>query len=114
MSSRFEATPILVDGVLYVSTPIGRVSALDPTTGAERWTYDARVDLTRDYGDFANRGVSYWRDAKAATGTPCRSSRLFGHAVDARLIAARTPPRARHAAGVRERRDRWTCPTAWR
>ena len=79
MSSRFEATPILVDGVLYVSTPLGRVSALDPRTGTERWTYDARVDLTRDYGDFANRGVSYWKGAKDA--------RIFLATVDARLIA---------------------------
>ena len=79
MSSRFEATPIFVDGMLYVSTPLGRVSALDPRTGVERWTYDARVDLTRDYGDFANRGVSYWRDVKGA--------RVFLATVDARLIA---------------------------
>ncbi|HZH42181.1 MAG TPA: pyrroloquinoline quinone-dependent dehydrogenase [Gemmatimonadales bacterium] len=79
MYSRFEATPILAGGVLYVSTPLGRVSALDPATGAERWSYDARVDLTRDYGDFANRGVSYWKDANGA--------RVFLATVDARLIA---------------------------
>ncbi|HYK12032.1 MAG TPA: pyrroloquinoline quinone-dependent dehydrogenase [Gemmatimonadales bacterium] len=79
MSSRFEDTPLFVNGLLYVSTPIGRVSALDPTTGAERWTYDARVDLTRDYGDFANRGVSYWHDAKGG--------RVYLATVDARLIA---------------------------
>src|SRR2546425_9511227 len=34
---RFEATPLLVDGMLYVSTPLGSVVALDPATGAERW-----------------------------------------------------------------------------
>ena len=32
-NGRFEATPLLVDGRLYVSTPLGRVSALDPATG---------------------------------------------------------------------------------
>lgn len=84
--SRFEATPLFVDGMLYVSTPLGRVSAVDPVTGAERWTYDARVDLTRDYGDFANRGVSYWRDSKAAAGSVC-STRVYIATVDARLIA---------------------------
>ena len=50
-TGRFEATPLLLEGVLYLSTPLGRVSALDPASGAERWTYDPRVDLTRDYGD---------------------------------------------------------------
>ena len=32
----FEATPIVVDGTLYLSTPFGRVIALDPETGVER------------------------------------------------------------------------------
>ena len=34
---RFEATPILVDGTLYLSTPLARVLALDPASGAQRW-----------------------------------------------------------------------------
>src|SRR5437764_13769484 len=42
--SAFEATPILADGVLYLSTPFNRVIALDPRTGAERWAYDPKVD----------------------------------------------------------------------
>ncbi|HXJ32292.1 MAG TPA: pyrroloquinoline quinone-dependent dehydrogenase [Gemmatimonadales bacterium] len=83
---RFEATPILVDGTLYVSSPLGRVSALDPETGAERWTYDPMVDLHGSYGDFANRGVSTWRDAAAAPGAVCRR-RIYIGTVDARLIA---------------------------
>ena len=33
----FEATPIYVDGTLYLSTPLGRVIALDPVTGQQRW-----------------------------------------------------------------------------
>jgi quinoprotein glucose dehydrogenase len=83
---RFEATPLVLDGLLYLSTPLGRVSALDPATGAERWTYDPRVDLARDYGDFANRGVSAWRDPGAAAGAPC-TRRIYVATVDARLIA---------------------------
>src|SRR5690349_126906 len=39
---RFEANPILVDGTLYLATPLGRVVALDPVTGAERWQTDER------------------------------------------------------------------------
>jgi quinoprotein glucose dehydrogenase len=83
---RFEATPLVLDGLLYVSTPLGRVSALDPATGAERWTYDPRVDLARDYGDFANRGVSAWSDPGAGAGAAC-ARRLYVATVDARLIA---------------------------
>jgi quinoprotein glucose dehydrogenase len=83
---RFEATPILVDGTLYLSTPLATVVALDPASGAERWVYDPQVDLRGDYGDFANRGVAAWLDASAAAGTPCRR-RIFVATVDARLIA---------------------------
>lgn len=36
----FEATPILFEDTLYLDTPYDRVIALDPETGAERWTYD--------------------------------------------------------------------------
>ncbi|HET7251371.1 MAG TPA: pyrroloquinoline quinone-dependent dehydrogenase [Gemmatimonadales bacterium] len=83
---RFEATPLLVDGTLYVSSPLGRVSALDPRTGSERWTYDPMVDLHGDYGDLANRGVSTWLDRSAPAGTTCRL-RVYIGTVDARLIA---------------------------
>src|SRR5215470_14250467 len=47
----FEATPILVDGSLYLTTPFNRVIALDPATGAERWTYDPQVKLDQSYSE---------------------------------------------------------------
>jgi quinoprotein glucose dehydrogenase len=84
--TRFEAAPLLVDGTLYISTPFGRVIALDPETGRERWTFDPGVDLEGDYGDFANRGVATWLDSKAPRGKPCRR-RIFVAPIDARLIA---------------------------
>jgi quinoprotein glucose dehydrogenase len=82
----FEATPIVVDGTLYLSTPLGRVLALDPVTGAERWRFDARVNPTVGFGDFTSRGVSAWLDPAAAESVPCRR-RIFLATVDARLIA---------------------------
>jgi quinoprotein glucose dehydrogenase len=82
---RFESTPIVVDGTMYLSSPLGTVMALDPATGAERWRFDPRIDLGGDYGDFTNRGVSTWLDARATSG-PCRR-RIFVAPVDARLIA---------------------------
>ncbi len=39
----YEATPILLDGVLYVSTPYGHVHAIDAATGAGIWHYDAQL-----------------------------------------------------------------------
>lgn len=61
----FQATPLLVDGVLYLSTPYNRVVALDPTSGRELWSYDpkAYVDGQVPNGTgFVHRGVAAWRD----------------------------------------------------
>jgi len=82
----FEVTPILVDGKLYLSTPWGHVLALDPTTGTKIWEFDPDIDLTHDYSEATNRGVSAWHDAKAKRGSPC-AMRIFIGTIDARLIA---------------------------
>lgn len=76
----FEATPLYVDGTLYLSTPVGRVIALDPVTGKERWSYDAKAPKDSGYGDFASRGVSTWV-------SPTGERRIFVATIDARLIA---------------------------
>src|SRR6185437_13236825 len=59
--TQFEATPLYVDGTLYIGTPLGRVIALDPVTGKQRWAYDPHIDKDEGYGDYANRGVSTWK-----------------------------------------------------
>src|SRR5262245_36321534 len=79
-ATAFEVTPLYVDGTLYLSTPLGRVIALDPVTGKERWSYDAKVPKDAGYGDFANRGVSTWK-------SPSGQRRIFLASIDARLIA---------------------------
>ena len=68
----FEATPILVEGMLYLSTPFNQVIALDPATGAEKWKYDPRVDRSRGYSEVTSRGVTAWTYAKAGAGAPCK------------------------------------------
>jgi quinoprotein glucose dehydrogenase len=83
---KFEATPLVVDGTMYISTPFGRVIALDPVTGRERWRYDAKPDHNGNWGDFANRGVSTWVDASAPADSPCRR-RIYLGTIDARIIA---------------------------
>lgn len=62
--SAFEATPLLIDGTLYVVTPMNRIIALDPETSAHRWTFDPKPALTGDYGDgLVCRGLASWRDS---------------------------------------------------
>src|SRR5690606_41413794 len=57
----FEATPVMVEGTLYFSTPSGRVIALDAVTGTEKWKYDPEIDLKKHYSEITSRGVSTWQ-----------------------------------------------------
>ena len=82
----FEATPIYVDGLLYIGTPFGKAIALDPVTGREVWAFDTKIDRNGNYGDFANRGVTTWLDTRTAQGQPCRR-RIYLATIDARLFA---------------------------
>jgi quinoprotein glucose dehydrogenase len=85
--SGFEATPILVDGTLYFTTPFNRVIALDPDTGKQLWTYDPKIDQTLDYGDgLVNRGVATWLDPTRTSNQPCHR-RIYESTQDARLIS---------------------------
>src|SRR5207245_6985632 len=68
-----EATPLVADGVMYVGTPLGRVIALDPATGRERWVFDPKIKRDVTYGDLSIRGVATWVDAES---TICKVGRL--------------------------------------
>ena len=86
-TTAYEATPILVDGLLYVCSPFNRVLALDPQTGAERWDYDPEIDLSGRYANqLVCRGVASWLDADRTGSDACRR-RIFTATNDARLIA---------------------------
>jgi quinohemoprotein ethanol dehydrogenase len=58
-----EATPLVIDGVMYTSGNFGRVYALDAATGAERWVYDPTDGQAGRYAccDAVNRGVAVWK-----------------------------------------------------
>lgn len=63
-SGSLKVTPIVVDGVMYVSTAFSQVAAIDPGTGETLWVYDPE-----DYkkgrpanAGFQHRGVDYWTD----------------------------------------------------
>ena len=73
-----EATPIVVDGVMYFSTAWSKVFALNAATGARLWSYDPKVP--RQWGanaccDVVNRGVAVWQ------------GRIYIGTLDGRLIA---------------------------
>lgn len=66
-----EATPIVVDGVLYTSGAWSQVYALDAKTGKQIWRYDPSVDgnyARRTCCDVVNRGVQVWK-GKVYVGT---------------------------------------------
>ncbi len=61
----FENTPLMIDNVMYVTTPYNRVVALDPETGSELWSYDPKsyVDGQPPNGTgYVHRGIAVWRD----------------------------------------------------
>ena len=82
----FEATPILIDGLLYFSTPTDIVIAIDAANGRERWRYDPRIARNSQYSEATSRGVSFWSERSAKSNQPC-ALRIFVGTLDARLIA---------------------------
>jgi quinohemoprotein ethanol dehydrogenase len=61
-----EATPIVADGVMFITLPWSKVIALDAAGGKELWNYDPQVPgVTGRYAccDVVNRGVALWKGA---------------------------------------------------
>ena len=59
-----EATPIVIDGIMYTSGTWGYVYALDAATGNELWRFDPRADpqaARNPCCDLVNRGVAVWK-----------------------------------------------------
>jgi len=73
-----EATPLVVDGIMYVTASWSVVHAIDVRTGKRLWTYDPKVDREAGYKgccDVVNRGVALYK------------GKVFVAAYDGRLIA---------------------------
>ena len=74
-----EATPLVVDGVMYVSAAWSVVHAINAKTGERLWTYDPKVSKGAEgfkgCCDVVNRGVALWK------------GKVFVGAYDGRLIA---------------------------
>jgi quinohemoprotein ethanol dehydrogenase len=73
-----EATPLVIDGTMYVSTAWSKVKAIDAASGRIVWEYDPQVpgsQAVRACCDVVNRGVAAWGD------------KLYFGTLDGRLIA---------------------------
>ena len=77
----FESTPLVVDGVLYFSTPSNRVIALDAETGKEIWQFDPQAGRAEPRQYLQHRGVAYWQSKKGD------DQRILYGTFDGRLIA---------------------------
>ncbi|MEE3332438.1 MAG: PQQ-dependent dehydrogenase, methanol/ethanol family, partial [Myxococcota bacterium] len=73
-----QSTPIVVDGVMWVTGPWSVVHALDAVSGSHLWTYDPRVP--REHARFACCGVSN-------RGVAIYEAQVFVGTIDGRLIA---------------------------
>lgn len=83
----FEATPIMVDGTLFFSTPTSRVFAIDAATGQKKWAYDPDVYLRQDLSEITSRGVSVWPATTDKRASAAMGKRIFVATLDGRLIA---------------------------
>jgi quinohemoprotein ethanol dehydrogenase len=73
-----EATPVVVNGVMYVTAPWSIVYAIDARTGKRIWTYDPKTPRSIGWKaccDVVNRGVAVYK------------GKVFVGSLDARLIA---------------------------
>ena len=93
-SSQIQCNPLIIDGILYGTSPKLKVFALDAATGKEIWRFDP-ASVT-DFSLHVNRGVVYWEDGddkrifftagpylfalNADTGYPIQTFGIFGRA----------------------------------
>jgi glucose dehydrogenase len=74
-AATFQTTPLVADGVMYLTAPYSHVIALDAATGREFWRYEHKSRAAKLCCGPANRGVALG------------SGKVFVATVDARLIA---------------------------
>lgn len=77
--SAFEATPLMVDGVLYFTTPFNRLVALDAETGKQLWSFDPKIRKDVGRNLYIHRGAAFWTDGK--------QKRLYYGTLDGDLFA---------------------------
>ncbi len=115
-----QATPLMIGGVLYVSTSVSQVAAIEAISGRTLWVHDPKVWVHGTPANFGyvHRGVAHWTDGRdariliatgnaylialdARTGTPVTSfgdegrvdlTEGLGRPVDRRWYTVTSPP----------------------
>ena len=88
-ATTWGATPLFVNGMVYVGTPKYKIFALDPASGEKKWSYDAGATGSLENQGLKNRGVAYWAASTPVAGQPCQKMVYIGnmqgvlHGVDA-------------------------------
>ena len=80
--SRLQATPLMVDGVLYFNTPLSQGVAVDAATGETRWVFNPKSyeeGTPSMSGPWTQRGVAYWTDGEG-------DERIFWGTGNGRLV----------------------------
>ncbi len=92
--TQIQCNPIIIDGIMYGSSPKLKIFALDAATGKQKWSYDPAI--ATNFSMNVNRGVTYWEDGEdkrilftagpylfalnAETGYPIQTFGIFGKA----------------------------------
>lgn len=62
--SQMQCNPLIIDGILYGSSPQLQLFAVDAATGRERWHYDPVDTADLEQGGGLGRGVAWWQEGK--------------------------------------------------
>ena len=108
-ATSFQATPILFEDTLYLCTPFNRVVALDPRTGAARWTFDPEGRDPQGQPDAQDRRRRAALPRRGGVGGPRGAPRARLREAHLRGRDRRAPDRARcgdgqAVHGLRQRR----------
>jgi len=61
--SAMQCNPIIIDGVMYITTPTMKAVALDAVTGKELWIFNPWENEEKE-GRGVSRGLTYWNDGE--------------------------------------------------
>ncbi|MBS1529126.1 MAG: PQQ-binding-like beta-propeller repeat protein [Bacteroidetes bacterium] len=89
--SQLQCSPIMVDGVVYGTTPKLRLFAVDAATGKQKWIFDPKGNANKFFWNFImnnNRGVTYWEDGDDKRILYCAGSNIYElNAADGKPVA---------------------------
>jgi len=77
--SQIQCNPIIVNGILYATTPKLKLIALDAKTGTEKWVFNpvGNTNSSATFGMNNNRGVTYWESGSDKRILYCAGSNIY-------------------------------------